>query len=160
MQSIIIFFIQIITTHKNADFDALASVIAAKMLYPGSIPILPRSLNPNVKAFLSIHKDPLQVNTVGDIDMNDISRPIVVDLNSWERLDQMQSLRTKKDLEIVLWNHHNNEGNIHTDVRHQEEIGATTTLLVMRLKKERKILIIGIITRSDAMLYFYDLLPD
>ena len=133
-------FMQIVTTHKNTDFDALASVIAAGMLYPGSIPILPRSLNPNVKAFLSIHKDLLQVNTVGDIEVNDISRLIVVDLNSWERLDQMQSLRTRKDLEIILWDHHNNEGNIITDFRYQEDIGATTTLLVKRLKKERKIL--------------------
>jgi nanoRNase/pAp phosphatase (c-di-AMP/oligoRNAs hydrolase)/CBS domain-containing protein len=131
---------QIITTHKNTDFDALASVIAAGMLYPGSIPILPRSLNPNVKAFLSIHKDLLQVNAVGDIDMNDISRLIVVDLNSWERLDQMQSLRTRKDLEIILWDHHNNEGNIFAEFRYQKDIGATTTLLVKRLKKERKIL--------------------
>ena len=133
-------FMQIVTTHKNTDFDALASVIAAGMLYPGSIPILPRSLNPNVKAFLSIHKDLLQVNTVGDIEVNDISRLIVVDLNSWERLDQMKSLRTRKDLEIILWDHHNNEGNILTDFRYQEDIGATTTMLVKRLKKERKIL--------------------
>jgi len=48
---------QIVTTHKNTDFDALASVIAATLIYPGTVPILPRSLNPNVKAFLSIHKD-------------------------------------------------------------------------------------------------------
>ena len=48
---------RIVTTHKNTDFDALASVIAATLLYSSSIPILPKSLNPNVKAFLSIHKD-------------------------------------------------------------------------------------------------------
>ena len=56
---------QIVTTHKNTDFDALASVIAATILYPASIPVLPRNLNPNVKAFLSIHKDLLQVSKLG-----------------------------------------------------------------------------------------------
>ena len=130
----------IITTHKNTDFDALASVIAAKLLYPGSIPILPKSLNPNVKAFLSIHKDLLQVDFVGDIDMNEVSRLIVVDLNSWERLDQMQNLRSREDLEIILWDHHSNGGNISAVLRYQEEVGAAATLLVMQLKKERKIL--------------------
>ena len=48
---------QIVTTHKNTDFDALASVIAATLLYPGSIPILPKSLNPNVKAHVAVNPD-------------------------------------------------------------------------------------------------------
>jgi nanoRNase/pAp phosphatase (c-di-AMP/oligoRNAs hydrolase) len=47
---------QIIITHKRADFDAMASVLAAKIMSE-EIAVLPRSLNPNVKAFLSIHKD-------------------------------------------------------------------------------------------------------
>ena len=42
---------QIVTTHKNTDFDALASVIAATLIYPGSLPILPKTLNPNVSLF-------------------------------------------------------------------------------------------------------------
>ena len=46
----------IITTHKGSDFDALASLVAASLLYPGSKPVLPTSINENLKAFLSIHK--------------------------------------------------------------------------------------------------------
>ena len=48
---------QLVTTHKNTDFDALASVVAATILYPKAIPVLPKIVNPNVKAFLSIHKE-------------------------------------------------------------------------------------------------------
>ena len=48
---------QIITTHQGTDFDAAASVLAAKILYPEAIAVLPKSLNPKVRAFLSIHKD-------------------------------------------------------------------------------------------------------
>jgi hypothetical protein len=40
---------QIITTHKGADFDAAPSVLAAKILYPKAVPVLPNSLNPNIK---------------------------------------------------------------------------------------------------------------
>jgi len=44
---------QIITTHKGADFDAVASVMAAKILYPEAVAVLPKSLNPNIME----HKD-------------------------------------------------------------------------------------------------------
>ena len=131
---------QIVTTHKNTDFDALASVIAATILYPGSTPILPKNLNPNVKAFLSIHKDLLQVSTVDDINLEDVARLIVVDVNSWERLDRMASLKSKADLEIFLWDHHTNKGNITANFKCQEPAGATITLLARQLKKEGKLL--------------------
>jgi len=39
---------QIITTHRSADFDGFASVIAGTILYPDAIPVLPKGLNPNV----------------------------------------------------------------------------------------------------------------
>ena len=48
---------EIVVTHKNADFDALSSLVAASIVYPEAKALLPRTLNPNVRAFLSIHKD-------------------------------------------------------------------------------------------------------
>ncbi len=139
-QSAIILLMQIVTTHMNTDFDALASVIAATILYPGSTPVLPRNLNPNVKAFLSIHKDLLQVSTVGDINLEEVVQMVVVDVNNWERLDRMASLKSKDDLEIYLWDHHTSEGNITANFKCQEPVGATVTLLTRQLKKEDKLL--------------------
>jgi nanoRNase/pAp phosphatase (c-di-AMP/oligoRNAs hydrolase)/CBS domain-containing protein len=146
---------QIVTTHKNTDFDAMASVIAATFLYPGSIPILPKSLNPNVKAFLSIHKDLLQVGTVDDLDLDQISRLVVVDVNRWERLDGMASLQSRSDLEIFLWDHHFNEGNISADFLCLEPTGATVTLLIRQLKTERKL-----ITPIQATLFLAGIYED
>ncbi|MCP4625971.1 MAG: CBS domain-containing protein [bacterium] len=131
---------QIVTTHKNTDFDALASVIAATILYPGSRPILPKNLNPNVKAFLSIHKDLLQISAVDDIDLAAVTRLIVVDVNTWERLDRMADLKNKDDLEVFLWDHHSNTGNISANFKCREATGATVTLLARQLKKEDKVL--------------------
>ena len=48
---------KIITTHKGTDFDALASLVAGTILYPGARAVLPNVINPNLKGFLSIHKD-------------------------------------------------------------------------------------------------------
>ena len=131
---------QIVTTHKNTDFDALASVIAATILYPNAIPVLPKAVNQNVKAFLSIHKDLFKVHTVGDIDLERVKGLIVVDVNSWKRLDRMQPLRQKEALEIILWDHHTDRGDIDATWRYQEEMGATVTLMIRQIKKERKIL--------------------
>jgi len=46
---------QVILTHENADFDAIASLLAAHKLYPGALPVLPRRVNRNVLAFLSLY---------------------------------------------------------------------------------------------------------
>lgn len=131
---------EIVTTHKNTDFDALASMFAAKMLYPEAVPVVPRAVNPNVKAFLSIHKDLFDPLTVANIDLDQVTRLIVVDVNSWQRLDQMASLKEKVDLEIILWDHHEENGDIEADWKCQEAAGATVTLIIRQLKKERKIL--------------------
>jgi len=131
---------QVVTTHVNTDFDALASVIAAALIYPDSIPILPKNLNPNVKAFLSIHKDLLPVRAVTDINLEDVTRLIVVDVNTWERLDRMAGLKCKDGLEIDLWDHHTNKGNITANFKCREPAGATVTLLTRQLKKDGKVL--------------------
>ena len=74
---------QIITTHKGVDFDAAASVLAAKILYPEAVAVLPNSLNPNVKAFLSIHKDLFEIHTPPGIELDEVMSLIVVDTNRY-----------------------------------------------------------------------------
>ncbi|MBW2434836.1 MAG: hypothetical protein JRF36_14610, partial [Deltaproteobacteria bacterium] len=41
----------IITTHVNADFDALASMLAAQKLYPDALVVFPGSQEKNLKNF-------------------------------------------------------------------------------------------------------------
>jgi len=131
---------RIICTHRNADFDALASVIAAKILFPEAIPLLPRQINPNVKAFLSIHKDIFETHTVTEVDLDQVKELVVVDTNQWERLEGLQPLRNKSHIQIQLWDHHPIKGNIDTPWRVCELTGATITLLIRRLKQAGTIL--------------------
>jgi nanoRNase/pAp phosphatase (c-di-AMP/oligoRNAs hydrolase) len=146
---------QVVTTHKNTDFDGLASVMAATLLYPGAVPVIPRSVNPNVKAFLSIHKDLFPVYTFDDIDVEKVKRLIVVDINSWSRLGRIGRVRKKNDLEVILWDHHSNNGDIDSAWKCQEEVGATITLMIRELKKERKVL-----TPIQATLFLTGLYED
>ena len=114
---------QIVTTHKNTDFDAFASLIAATLIYPETIPVLPKQINPNIKAFLAIHKDLFDVKTVDTIDLDKVRSLIVVDTNRWHRLDGMEKLKQKKDIEIILWDHHLNPGDIAATGITQEPMG-------------------------------------
>ena len=43
---------EIITTHINADFDALGSMIAAKKLYPDAVPAFPGGQEKTIRNFL------------------------------------------------------------------------------------------------------------
>ncbi len=46
---------KLILTHDNADFDAVASLLAAHKLEPEAIPVLPRRINRNVEHFLNLY---------------------------------------------------------------------------------------------------------
>ena len=126
---------QIITTHRGTDFDGLASLVAGTLLYPGVVPVLPKTLNPNVKAFLSIHKDLFEMSTIDDIDLGAVDQLIVVDANRWDRLDRLDGLRKRNDLDVLLWDHHENHCDISTSWKCQERIGANITLMVREIKK-------------------------
>jgi len=130
-------FHSIITTHRNTDFDALASVAAANLLYPDAKPVLPRNLNPNVKAFLSLHKELFRMYAPNEICLDTVKHLVVVDINRWGRLEGLNGLANRDDLEIILWDHHLLDTDILADWKCQEAMGATISLLVRRLQAEK-----------------------
>lgn len=133
---------ELIAGHKNTDFDALASMVAVSLLFPGAKPLLSRNVNPNVRGFISIHKDLFHLLEPGEVkgklEPERVRRLIVVDTCRWERLDGLSALRKRTDLEVFLWDHHPGPCNIRTDSAVHEPMGATITLLVRELR-ERKI---------------------
>ncbi|MCF8024459.1 MAG: CBS domain-containing protein [Desulfobacteraceae bacterium] len=127
---------QIATTHKNTDFDALASLVAASLIYPGTVAILPKAVNPNVKAFLSIHKDMFDLASIDEIELAGVEKLIVVDTNKWSRLEKMEKLRDSANLEILMWDHHDAvDCDIDASWECREKIGATITLMLRALKE-------------------------
>ncbi|BCL63114.1 hypothetical protein DGMP_38070 [Desulfomarina profundi] len=128
----------IATTHKNTDFDALASVIAATICYPGCVGVIPKAVNRNVAQFLSTHKTAFNLLLPNEINSAEVSRLIVVDTNQWHRLDRMDELRHRDDLAIDLWDHHmTGESDIVADRVCREPIGATVTLFVREMIKRK-----------------------
>lgn len=146
---------QIITTHKNTDFDGLASCVAAKLIYPDALVSLPRQMNPNVKSFLSLHKDIFEFPSVGQVDLERTNKLIVVDTNDWRRLDRLDTLRKSQDLDIEVWDHHPGNGDITSSWSCCETVGANITLMIRKLKEKRTLL-----TPMQATLFLLGLYED
>lgn len=130
----------IVTTHRGTDFDALASVVAASLLYPDIVAVLPASLNPNVRSFLSLHRDLFDFCRSAEIDLNAVDKLVVVDTNRWDRLDRMDILKDRHFLEIRLFDHHGNHGDIRPAWQCQEPMGANITLMLRYLKESRRLI--------------------
>ena len=146
---------QIVTTHKNCDFDGLASAIAVTLLHPGTVVVIPKAVNPNVRAFLSMHKDVFDVRPPAEIDLEAVTALFVVDVAQWHRLDGLAALREKPDLAIKIWDHHPGQENIDTAAICQEPMGACITLLIRELMACRTIL-----TPIQATLFITGLYED
>jgi nanoRNase/pAp phosphatase (c-di-AMP/oligoRNAs hydrolase) len=126
----------IATTHKNTDFDGLASVIAATILYPGCIGVIPKMTNKNVERFLSTHKTAFKLILPNEVLHDKVNKLIVVDTDQWQRLDRLDKLAKKDDLEIDLWDHHMmTGGDIQAGWSCKERIGSTVTLFAREMQK-------------------------
>ena len=73
---------QIILTHEQADFDALASLLAAHLLNERALPVLPRRLNRNVRAFLALYGMELPFVDPRDLPGEPVEMVILVDSQS------------------------------------------------------------------------------
>src|SRR5687767_14554074 len=91
----------IILTHEQADFDAVASVWAAHRLYPGATPVLPRRINRNVRAFLTLYDRHFSFIEAEDLPRQAVEKAIVVDAQSTSPVKGM----TPKT-EITAIDHH------------------------------------------------------
>lgn len=127
---------QVITTHLNTDFDALASVIGASLLYPDAVGVVPKMVNNNVSKFLSTHKSAFELYLPNEVEYTGVDKLIVVDTDQWHRLDRMKHFQDRDDITVDIWDHHTqNPGSIEAGFIRKEEVGATVTLIVREMIK-------------------------
>ena len=130
----------IITTHVNADFDALASMLAAQKLYPGSLIVFPGSQEKNIRNFFIKSMVYLfNMADIKDIDISNVKRLVLVDTKQPGRIGRLSSLLKISDLEIHIYDHHPDMAN---DIKGHYEVirptGATVSILTGILR-EREI---------------------
>jgi tRNA nucleotidyltransferase (CCA-adding enzyme) len=128
----------LIATHKNTDFDGFACLLAAGILYPEAIPFLPKTLNANVRSFYTLHKKVFPFFEETDWDPSGVTKLIVVDVNVWSRLEIPGSIASNPGLEVHIWDHHRETGNIKGDQVFVQPVGAATSLLVTQIEQKRE----------------------
>jgi tRNA nucleotidyltransferase (CCA-adding enzyme) len=123
--------VNIILTHENSDFDALASAVAAARLYPGSEIMIPETLQPNVQSFVNLYRDFMSFIDPKELD-KDIDAIIVVDTNRKERLGKWSSF-LDQTVKIIVYDHHHGDEDLGADLAFIEPVGATTTILLEKI---------------------------
>ncbi len=97
----------IITSHINADFDAVASMLAAQKLYPDSVIIFPGTQEKNLKDFfISSMSYLFNMAEPSRIDFSVVKRLVIVDTKQKNRLVGVEKLLTKKNIDIHIYDHH------------------------------------------------------
>ncbi|MFZ5989965.1 MAG: CBS domain-containing protein, partial [Bacillota bacterium] len=123
---------EIITGHINIDFDCLASILAAGKLYPQAQMVLPGVIGRDVREFLNLYRDTFDFKLSKEIDIEKVSRLIIVDTHSKSRIgEEFRDIITRPGVDIIVYDHHPHcEDGIEAGVRHIADVGANTTLLV------------------------------
>ena len=122
---------EIITTHINADFDALASMIAASKIYPEAAMVFPGAQEKNLRNFF-LHSTSFLFDfaKIKDIHLDSVKKLILVDTRQKSRIGKFGALAGRKDVEIHIYDHH---PDFKDDIRGNLEIirqtGSTTTIL-------------------------------
>lgn len=91
----------LIVTHEQADFDATAALLAARLLQPQALAILPRRLNRNVRAFLTLYGETLPFTEYDDVPKQPIEHITLVDTQS---LPSIKGVTPRTRVDVV--DHH------------------------------------------------------
>ncbi len=133
---------EVITTHINADFDALASMLAAKLLYPDAVLVFPGATERNIRNFFVdsvVYAFDLQ--KMKNIDLDQVNRLILVDTRQKSRIGRFQEIIDKPGVEVHIYDHHpDSEDDIRIGEERLRKYGANTTQMV-ELVRERGLFI-------------------
>ncbi len=126
----------VIATHSHADFDGLASMVAARKLYPDAKLVLPAGGQEAVRGFLAEHD--LGISSAKEIDPARVTRLVLVDTQDPDRIGFLKACVDNPAVEVVVFDHHVDEASRcagrSADSR-IESVGATTTILVEQLRR-------------------------
>jgi len=147
----------LVCTHEQADFDAVASLLGVRLLDPEAMPVLPRRVNRNVRAFVTLYGDHLPFVEFDELPRSRVERLTVVDTQSSPSIKGVRA-----DTKVHLIDHHPpSDDTDPTWTAHIEEVGATATLLVEEIQEagrdlspvQATLLLLGIYEDTGSLSY-------
>ena len=130
--------LEVITSHLNADFDALASMVAAKKLYPEALLVFSGAQEGNLRDFFirsSFYF--LDFARAKNIDPDDIKRLILVDTRQLSRIGKFAEAAASGEVDIHIYDHHpDSPEDVHGSLEVVEPLGSTTAILTKILREK------------------------
>jgi tRNA nucleotidyltransferase (CCA-adding enzyme) len=125
-------FETVIASHTSTDFDALASMLAARRLYPGSAVALQPTLARNVREFVRLYADELETVETAALDRSAIRRLVIVETVDASRLGELEETARDPEVEKIVFDHHERERPdwLKPENLYLSEEGALTTTLI------------------------------
>jgi tRNA nucleotidyltransferase (CCA-adding enzyme) len=128
---------KVITSHINADFDSLSSMVAAKKLYPDAALVFPGSQEKTLRDFL-IHSTLYLYDIVKlkKSDYDAIDTLILVDTRDRSRIGELGKIAEKGNATIHVYDHHpDSECDVRADLQIVRSVGATVTILIAIIRE-------------------------
>ena len=127
----------VITSHVNADFDAMASMLAAQKLYPDALVVFPGSQEKTLRNFfVSAMVYLFNMVDLRDLDLAAVKRLVLVDTRQAGRIGKLAALLDKPDVEVHVYDHHPpRPDDIVSHAGEHRLVGATVTLLTGILRR-------------------------
>ncbi len=147
----------IILTHERTDFDGLASLLGAFLLDRSLTPVLPRQLNRNVEAFLTLYGVELPFLDPRDLSGEPIESVCLVDTQSLTSIKGMV-----KNLKVQVIDHHPLRSDLPAEWEKTiRETGAAATVFVQAIQEgdlpltpiEATLLLLGIYEDTGSLMY-------
>lgn len=126
----------VITCHANADFDALAAMIAASKIYPDAALVFPGTQESSLKDyFIQSAMYLFNFKSMKDVDPAHVDRLVVVDTRQRSRLAHVHPLLDRPGLDIHIYDHHPpGDDALAGSVDVYLPWGATTSIIVRELR--------------------------
>ena len=147
----------LVCTHEQADFDAVASLLGVRLLDPEAMPVLPRRVNRNVRAFVTLYGDHLPFVEFGELPRSRVEQITIVDTQSSPSFKGVHA-----GTKVHLIDHHPRGEDLDSSwSTHIEEVGATATLLVEEVQEggrnlspvQATLLLLGIYEDTGSLSY-------
>jgi len=128
--------LEVIISHQSTDFDSLAAMVAAKKIYKDALLVFTGAVERNVKKFISIYGELIEITPFKKIRIEEITKLIIIDTRIKRRIGPFANVLKKRDLEIHIYDHHpSTADDIKGDLNAIEEVGATTTIILKKIKE-------------------------
>ncbi len=125
----------IITTHTNADFDSLASMTAAGLLYKGAKLVFPGACEALLRRYIDDNASWLpEVLSVHGLDLGAVEKLVCVDVADRGRLGGLAVLLDREPpVSVDVFDHHPGQVSIKGEMNLVKDAGACSSLMVEEL---------------------------